>query len=107
MATKKKATEPVEEREVGSVVALTEEEQEAMTAAEQEVVRAKIVLADADVILSGAERSKNEARERMLKANETYTNMVISVAKKHGINTEDKTQKWSFDTSKLQFTRQA
>lgn len=107
MATKKKAEKSEEERSVGSVVNLTEDEQSTMTNVEEDVVKAKMALADADLIFSNAERARNEARAKLVQANEAYTALVINIAKAHQINTEDKNQKWSFDTAKLTFTRQA
>lgn len=102
MATKKK-TEP--KADAGNTVPLTEKEQEGLREIEQTVIRAKLTLADADLACANVERARLDARNQLNKANKAYTDLVLTMAKHHGIDSNDKSQKWTFDTSTMTFIR--
>lgn len=89
-----------------SGIVLSEDERTQLSRLESEAIRFKIALADADMQFARVEASRNEMREKASKAVQAYVDGVVASAGAHGIDLNDKSVRWNFDTSKMTFTRQ-
>lgn len=87
-------------------IVLSEEERAKLSLLESETIRYKIALADADMQVARAEAMRGQIRENATKAAQAYVDAVVASAGEHGIDLNDKTVRWNFDTSKMTFTRQ-
>lgn len=87
-------------------IVLSEEERAKLSLLESETIRYKIALADADMQVARAEAMRGQIRENAAKSAQAYVDAVVSAAGEHGIDLNDKTVRWNFDTSKMTFTRQ-
>lgn len=89
-----------------SAVSVSDEQKASISAAEQEIVRAKLALADLDIRRSAFEKSHSEAISNYEKVSKAYVAAVMDAAKSNGIDIEDKSVRWNFDTTSFTFTRQ-
>lgn len=86
-------------------IVLSEEARAKLSSLEMEAVRAKVALADLDLQFARIEAARVEHREAVQKAQKAYVDQVVASAGEHGIDLNDKTVRWNFDTSKMTFTR--
>lgn len=96
------STEP----EISGIV-ISDEERTKLAALEAEALRYKVALADLDVQLGQFEVKRAEVREKVAETSKAYVDAVVAAAGTHGIDLNDKSARWNFDTSKMTFTRQA
>ena len=85
-----------------TLVALSDEERQHIAALDKNCAALKLALADTVLAL---EQKKHEIMKAIGQAQEAFTQRVLVAASEHGIDTDDKTQKWTFDTAQATFTR--
>lgn len=91
--------------EVAGIV-ISSDERAQLATLEADALRFKIALADADLQLARFESARAEIRQKAVDASKAYVDAVVAAAGAHGIDLNDKTARWNFDTSKMTFTRQ-
>lgn len=72
-----------------------------------EALRCKVMLADADIQIASLEAARGELRQKVSDSSKAYVDAVVAAASAHGIDLNDKTVRWNFDTQRMTFTRQS
>lgn len=98
------AAVPATRDELAGIV-ISGDERTQLAALEAEAVRFKIALADADMQIARAEAERQEIRQKVAASSKLYVDAVLAAASAHGIDLNDQSVRWNFDTQKMTFTR--
>lgn len=87
-------------------IVISGDERAQLAGLEAEALRYKVALADLDMQYARLEQTRGDLRSKVAESSKAYVDAVVAAAGAHGIDLNDKTVRWNFDTSKMTFTRQ-
>lgn len=77
---------------------LSDDERSQIQALQQNILRAQVALASADIQVVRAEEARNEARRNLLNASDALRQRLLGAVSDHG---EDPLAQWDFDPSAM------